>query len=258
MRQMKTIENNLQVTVVNESSAACAAHNEANKSVIDMGLEFPWVPSERVLAREAQAEKENEARARRARLEAAVMETLGTVNPTRVSLSIEAVYSGGGRFSSGYHSGWKLNIGTGYGADANKKWMALGEGTTLNVTAKQLEKAKAKIAEVAAVDAAEIARHSAKMNVQQRTEAFIKASPAFCTLVGQTCFNSGETFYYGSGINRRASYQTAFFVTEDGSVKIGGETFTVAQWTEIYNLRAAQAAAMKSLKNSFTTISPAS
>ena len=40
-------------------------------------------------------------------------------------------------------------------------------------------------------------------------------------------------------------------ILEDGSVKVGCETFTVAQWTEIAELEAAQAAAMKALKAGF-------
>ena len=253
-----TIETSAKFEIVGETSATCAAYNESNADAISLGILLPRKPSDRVLAQEAQAVKDNEARERRARLEAAALQELQAVNPTGVALDIEAVYSGGGTYSRGYHSGWKLIIGTGWGQDANRKWMAIGNKTELCVTAKQLGKAQEKIAEVAAVDAAEKARRNAKLNVQQRTEAFIKDNSAFCALVGHTSYNSGETITYGSGYNRQHHYQTAFLVTEDGSVKIGGETYTVAQWTEVYNLRAAQAQAMKALKNSFATISPAS
>jgi len=255
-----TIENNQQFTVVSESSKACTAHNEANKAMIDMGLEFPWKPSDRIITQELNEAKANEARALRAKQESIVATEVSAVNPTNVPVRVESVYSGSSNWSSGHHSGWKMIIGSGYGSDANKTWMAIGEGTRLCITAKQLEKAKAKIAQVAAVNAAEAARRNAKQTVEQRTAAFINANPAFCALVGHTSFNSGETVSWGSGRNTRYSYQTAFLVNEDGSVKIGGETFTVAQWTEIYNLRAAQAEAMKALKASFATatISPAS
>lgn len=260
MRHMKTIENNQQYTVVSESSKACAAHNEANKTMIDMGLEFPWKPTDRIITQEQNEAKANEARALRSKLEAEVITAVVAVNPTNVPVRVESVYSGSSNWSSGHHSGWKMIIGSGYGHDANKTWMVIGEGTRLCITAKQLEKAKGKIAQIASVNAAEAARRNAKNTVAQRTLDFINANPAFCASVGQTSYNSGETLTYGSGMHTRYSYQTAFLITEDGSVKIGVETFTVAQWTEIYNLRAAQAAAMKALKASFAaaTISPAS
>lgn len=236
---------------VDKSTAECCDHNAEQAEAVALGLVAAWKPSDRVLAREAQSAKEFEEAARRKREEGTARAVLAQVNPAGVALGFEAVYSGGGRFSSGYHSGWRLNIGTGYGADANKKWMAVGEGTKLTVTPKQLEKAREKIAEVAAVDAAEKARRSAKQTVEERTKVFIAANPAFCAMVGQSSFNSGETLYYGSGYNRRASYQTAFLVNEDGAVRIGGETLFMDQWTQVFNLKAAQAAAMAALKASF-------
>lgn len=238
---------------VEKSSKECAEYNTSHQAEIDLGLIFPLEPSDRVLEREAKAAKEREEQARGERERAAVIAQIQTVNPTGVRLGLEAVYSGGSSYSCGYHSGWKLIIGDGYGQDANKKWMAIGEGKRLIVTEKQLGKAKEKIAEVAAVNAAEAARRNARQNVQQRTEAFIAGNQEFCKLVGHTAYNSGETYYYGSGMNRRASYQTAFLVNEDGSVKIGGETFQPSQWVEIYTLRAQQAEAMKALKDSFKT-----
>jgi hypothetical protein len=258
MRQMTTIENNQQFTVVSESSKACAAHNEANKAMIDMGLEFPWKPSDHIILQEQNEAKANEAIALRAKQEAIVAAEVSSVNPTNVPVRIKSVYSNSSSWSRGRHSGWKMIIGSGYGSDANKTWMAIGEGTRLCITAKQLEKAKAKIAQVASVNAVVEARNNAKQTAEQRTKAFIAANPEFVNLTGFTSFCSGESYY--SRWDKRTHFPTAMLVTEDGSVKIGGETFTVAQWTEIYNLRAAQGAALKALKASFATatISPAS
>lgn len=249
-----TTETKLIVNAVkpNTSSAECVAYNTANADTIALGLIQAWQPDERTLAREAQAVKDAEAAACRKHEEAMALAVLAQVNPAGVALGFEATFKGGGNYSNGYHIGWKLNIGSGsgYGADA-KKWMAIGEGTRLTVTPKQLERAKEKIAEVAAVDAAEAARRNVKQTVKERTHAFIAANPEFCKLVEQSAYNSGETFYYGSGRNRRASYNTAFMVNEDDTVKIGGETLFMDQWTQVYNLKAAQAAAMKTLKDSF-------
>lgn len=241
------------VETVNKSSVKCAEYNETHKAEIEVGLVLPQTPCQIVLDSEKQEQLRREAREAQRALEKSILAEFQKLNPTGVALSIEETRSSGSRWSSGYHTGYKLVIGGGYGRDANKKWMTIGDGTKLanSVTAKQFEKAKEKIAEVAAVDAAEKARNSAKQNVEERTRAFIKSNPTFCTMVGQSYFNSGETVFIGSGYNRQARYQTAFLVEENGAIKIGHETFTQAQWVQIYDLRATQAAAMQALKASF-------
>lgn len=260
---MKTIENNLQVTVVNESSSACAAHNESNKSVIDMGLEFPWVPNEQILRQEkAQAERaaagfklENDAKGILLSLGAVMVGTStrrGTVG--NVEVEIDDVRASTRSYYSSSVSGWRLYIGGRYGSDKGG-WVGIGDGATLGINAKQQAKALEKIKEIQTKIDARQAKRKEVLTVAARTNSFISANGDFCKMVGHSSFNDGVTVY---GHDRRAYYQTAFLVNEDGSVKIGGETFTVAQWTEIYNLRAAQAEAMKSLKDSFKTISPAS
>jgi hypothetical protein len=83
---------------------------------------------------------------------------------------------------------------------------------------------------------------------REATESFIKDNAEFCKMVGHSSYNDGVTVY---GLGHRAYYQTAFLVNEDGSVKIGGETFQPSQWVEIFTLRTQQAEAMKALKDSF-------
>lgn len=166
-------------------------------------------------------------------------------------MCIEESYTGSSRWSRGYVSGYWLIIGSrySYGRQDNKKRVKIGDGKVLGINAKQLAKAKVALAEVKAVEDRKNAMRNAKESDEERTKAFIAANPEFCKLVGRSYYCSGET-YYGHG-GRPNTYTTAFIYTVEGRVKIGCETFTVAQWTEIYNLRNSQAVAMKSLKDSF-------
>lgn len=251
-----TTENQDRFEIVNDSSAECAAYNESNADAINLGILNPRKPSDRIVQREAQYAKEQEQANLRRKLEAAVIAEVQAVNPTGVKLQVEAVYSGGSTYSSGYHSGWKLTVGQGYGRDANKRHIKIGNGLDLCVTAKQLAKAKDAIAVVASVEAAEKSLRSEKLTVENRTMQFIRDNALFCSRAGHNSYNSGETLVYGTGYNRRYSHQTAFLVTEDGSIKIGSETLTHDQWVQVFDLRDANNAAMKALKESFKTISP--
>lgn len=250
-RKNKMNATTTQFETVRKSSAKCAEYNAANQEAIDAGLVLPQQPDEATLRCEKQdAERAAALELRRAKI-VAVLAELETVNPGKVALGIEEEYGAQSTWSRGAQTGWKLIIGSGYGRDANKKWMRIGEGCTLLLTDKQLEKAKDKIAEVAEVAASEKAKWNAKQSVEARTTAFIKANEVFCKMVGHSYYNSGETVYFGSGYNKQARYQTAFLVNVDGTIKIGHETFTMSQWIAIYELRAAQAEAMQALKASF-------
>jgi hypothetical protein len=249
---------------VQKSSAECAERNLTVQAEIDLGLSEAWEPSDSILAQEAEAKKREEAGFKLAASKKEVLISVGCNNHVAdgsrygsagdVKVEIDEVRTSGGRFSMGYISGWRLYIGDRYGSEKGS-WVGIGDGATLGINTKQLEKAKAKIAEEQSRINTKKAERAVKQNAEQRTAAFIAANLEFCKMAGHSSFNDGVTIY---GHDRRAYYQTAFIFNEDGTVKIGGETLTVAQWTEIFNLRASQAAAMKSLKESFKNISPAS
>jgi len=243
---------------VEKSSKECAEFNANpnNQGAIAAGLMEAWEPSDRILAGEKiQAEREA-AGFKLAQDAKAVLTMIGAVGGERrgkvgdVDVEIDDVRASTRSYYSSSVSGWRLYIGDRYGSQKGS-WVGIGDGATLGINTKQLVKAQAKIKEEQDRIDAKKAAAAVKQNVQQRTEAFIKDNAEFCKLVGHTTYDSGETYYYGSGCDRRASYHTAFLVNEDGSVKIGGETFTVSQWVEIFTLRTAQAEAMKALKESF-------
>lgn len=236
---------------ISKSSKECAAYNEANKGCIEAGLMESWEPTDAILEQEKQEVARKQHVEREEAEKAQAMALFAGLNPNGVRLSLEKTYSGSGwRYQT--HTGWRLIIGDGYGRDANKTWAVVGVGTSLKViSSRQLSKVREKIQQVAAVMLREQAQRSARMSVAQRTNAFAAANPEFCAMVGHSSYNSGETIYSGSGYNRRPFYQTSFFVNEDGSVCIGGQTFTVEQWKQIYALRAEHAAAMKSLMEGF-------
>lgn len=243
---------------VQKSSAECAAHNLNIKAEIDLGLSEAWEPSEQILAAEA---AEAARKAAGFKLAADKLEVLKRLDPNTdgnrvmgVSVYINAIYTGASNWSSGRHTGWKLEFNNTWSDDYT--WLKIGDGVTLGINAKQLEKAKAKLDAIVVANRVKSIKASQKLSEQARTEAFIKNNPRFCELAGHNYHNSGETLYYGSP--KRAHYQTAFLVTEDESVRIGSETYSVAQWLEIFELREAQRRAMNALKASFGTTKPLS
>jgi len=239
---------------VNKSSKDCAAHNLTIQAEIDLGLSEAWEPSELVLQGEAKELARIEACAKR---DADMLSVLKQLDPNTngdyvfgIRAKIEAVYTGSSKWSSGSHTGWRLVFGSSYTSSENPK-VTIGEGRAISINDKQLARAKAKLEELLSLKRIADAKQSSAQSAQARTTAFIAANGAFCEAAGHSSYNSGETLYYGSP--KRAHYQTAFIVLADGSVKIGHETYTIAQWREIFGLRAAQAAAMKALKASFAT-----
>lgn len=240
---------------VQKSSEECAKHNQVVQAEIDLGLSEAWEPSDEIRKSEAAAAAREAAGFKLMTDKMAVLKAIDPDTDGRkvhgIEASIDAVYSGSTTYSSGYHSGWKLTLGSRYNSSGNCKRIIIGDGTTLGINTRQLNKAQDFIAEERERNAIRSAQANAAMSDQQRTVAFIKANPDFCTLVGCAQYNNGETIHYGSGMNRRTIYQTAFIMLADGNLKMGSEILTVGQWTELFTLRAEHAAAIKALKASF-------
>lgn len=236
---------------VSKSTADCAAYNKLNADAIAVGILEAVEPDERTLQQEQREEAQRKAGLQIAASKLAVLQMLDP-NVTKegdsvcgVSVRIEEVRSGYS-YSSGNSKGWKLHIGGRW--SNNKRWMAIGDGATLGLNTKQLAKAKTILAEVKSLEDKRNAASQAVTSDKMRTEAFVKLNPDFCKLVGESYFCSGESYKVPGGGVR---YTKAFIALPDGKVKIGYEVFTVAQWTEIKNLEAAQTAALKQLKASF-------
>ena len=235
---------------INKSSAVCEAINLTNAAYIEAGLEEAVCPTPEVLA----SEKAEAARkAAEFKLEQDKISVLRKLDPKTdgsqvlgIRASVQEIYTGSSR-------GWKLVLGDSYGKSEEKRWVKIGDGKVLGMSAAQFEKAQARLAELVEDAKGKAMAQRRLANEQERTIQFIKDNAAFCSLVGHSYYNTGETLRYGAGFNKRTTCQTAFIVNFDGSVRIGVETFTVAQWTEIYELRNAQAVALKALKESFKT-----
>jgi hypothetical protein len=239
----------------NKSSAECAARNLLVKSEIDLGLSEAWEPSDEILKRES-------AEAARAaagfKFAADKLSVLKMLDPNTdgnkvlgISVKIEAIMTGGSMWRSGYQVGWKLIIGDSWKTSENR-WLKIGDEKTLGLNARQLAKAQEKLASAVAERRAKLEKEAAATSDKMRTDSFIKENPAFCSVAGLNYFCDGKG--YEANMGRQMRYPTAFIALVDGSVRIGCETFTVSQWNEIYALRAAQAATMKELKDSFKPV----
>lgn len=235
---------------VYKSTADCQAWNAAHAAEIECGISFPQEPDSRMLAEEA---KRREYEAKQFKATQDRLEILKQLDPKTngktclgVQVEIDEIRSGGGKWYSGSVSGYRLYIGSRWG-DAKGKWVAIGDGATLGISAKQLEKAKAALATVKAEIDARNAKYAASQNEAARTEQFIKDNPEFAKLSGHCYHCSGES--YKSPMGTR--YTTAFLVTVEGLIKIGYETYTKEQWLAVFRLRDEQAAVMKALKESF-------
>jgi hypothetical protein len=242
---------------VNKSSTECDAHNLRVKAEIDLGLSEAWEPTEQILAQEAAAKKHQEEGFKLAASKKEVLLAVGCVGVADgarygaagdVKVEIDEVRTGGGRYSLGYVSGWRLYVGSRYGSNKGS-WLTVGDGATLGINTKQVEKARVKIAaEQACLDAKKAAQ-LATQSAAQRTADFIAANPEFCKRAGQSSFNDGEPYY--ANWDKRTHYPTAFIALPDGRVQIGSEKFTVAQWEELFALKAAFVSNQNALKASF-------
>lgn len=239
----------------NKSTVECNAYNISNKEAIDLGLIEAIEPNDQVLAQEKLAAQREAAGFKLAQDRLTVLKTIDKDTDGKtclgVEVSIDETRSGGSRWSSGHVSGYRLIIGCRWSKE--KTWVGIGDGANLGINSKQLAKAIEMIAGVKAILDNENAVKKAITSDRMNTEAFIQNNAEFCKLVGQSYFNDGISYEVGHGMHARRMYPTAFIYNpEGGKVRIGSESFTVAQWTEIYALRAAQAEAMKNLKASFT------
>lgn len=252
--QHETNETNMKT---NKSTADCVAYNLLNKAAIDCGVLEAIEPDEATLKRESDEAARVAAYFKLADDKLAVLKMLDANTDGKtvsgIAVGVEAIMTGGSTWSSGYQVGWKLIIGGSWNSKENR-WLKIGDGKILGMNAKQLAKAQEKLAEAIAERDAKHAKEAATTSDKMRTEAFIKANPDFCKMVGQSYFCDGKAYEVGYGSGRQMRYPTAFVALADGSVKICHETFTVEQWNEIYALRAAQVEAMKALKESFKLV----
>lgn len=226
----------------NKSSNDCREYNTANADAISMGLLEAVEPNDDILAREKAAD---EARMKREKREAERLAVLKAIDPSTdgntvlgVDATIEAVHTSGSRWSSSHHTGWRLIVGNRYGE--NKKWLVVGTGTTLQITAKQIENALAKIADVREVQQARDAKYNEEKASQQRYQAFIANDANKSLLMAMT--NCSFVSSYGTD---------HFRVGSDGRLYYNGETFTTDQWRSIVALKSEHAKALAALKATF-------
>lgn len=219
-----------------KSTKECNEFNTANADAIAAGMVEAIEPNEEVLACEAKERQGEEAERKEKEAIAAIVKELDMAERSDVRLDFEKTHSGGGTWSRGYHTGWRLYVGGRYGSD--KKWIAIGEGTVLKLTARQKEKALAKIAEVAGIKKAQQDRRTAEEAALARYKEL---------------YNTNKELIKGiTGQSHVSEYgEQGFHVWAVGRITYKYETYTIAQWEQIVALKREQAAAMKALKDSF-------
>jgi len=229
---------------VRKSTKDCTEFNTQNADAIAAGFMEAITPAADILQSEAKYAAIKQQEEEEAAFAKAIFRKLGSTDNNTVKgvyVSIEKTYSGGSSWSRGRHSGWKLVMRASmYARGDNKKWIVVGKGTDLHLTAKQEVLALAKIAD--------LAEDVADANKQRNAEA--EATARYKELVSTP---EGKAFV---GMVTQCSWVSEygmdkFTVREDGSIRYGYETFTKEQWTKICALRKVHALEMKNLKDKY-------
>lgn len=229
---------------VNKSTKECDEYNTSNADAIGLGLMERMEPTDQILAHEKQERDRKAAQFQEAESIQAILRQLDPNADTKVgtvfgvSVYIEKIYTGGGTWSRGSHTGWRMYIGRRYGS--NRTWIKIGDGTTLGLNASQREKAMVKINDARAeFDARKRAQDERELR-KQRFEQFI-VSPQNIKLL-QTI---------GSCTSITSFDADLYHFDNNGSMTYRGETYTIGQWRQIAEMRLRHIDELTQLKSSF-------
>lgn len=238
-----------EATKVSKATALCVEFNNNNAGAIAAGLMSPIQPDDGIIKAEAEEAARVEAGFKHAQNVIAVLQMLDP----KVAKEDDLVLGVRVRIESESHKSWstgltvytshKMIIGSGYGRDANKTWMKIGDGGTLGLNTKQKAKALEKLAQVKRVEEnrdahrkVEEARYAEQGANRARWKTFI-SEPACVDFVKRL---TGSTFV--------AEYSPELWIGNNGLLGYKNEHFTMGQWVQIMDLRDKQAAELAALK----------
>jgi hypothetical protein len=216
---------------VNRSTKSCQEYNAANTEAIGLGLLEAHEPNEAFLAAEKKAEEYRKREFEIAKTKEEILKKLDPASDGKNCLGVSVEISKN-------DSGWRMYIGPRWGSHRGT-WVHIGDKGQLGIDVKQLEKAKAKLAEQAELKKQREEHDNQRHEVQKRYEAAYKDPELNALMLSIS----------------RATWLPTFTgdlsILPDGRISYRGETFTVDQWKQIVALREQHCAAIAALKATF-------